>query len=117
MSVNDVIESPAAQSLLELKNQIDVLSQDNRLVALTHEWIDAYIHRYELNAATNIRLLSGDSVEEVVQEKAIPNLIQFEALEALHHTRQQGFKRGLVVMADRKSTRLNSSHVRISYAV
>lgn len=99
VSVDDVIESSAAQSLLALKNQIDVLSRDNRLLALTHEWIDAYIHRYELNAATNIRLLSGDSVQEAVQEKAIPNLIQFEALEALHHTRQQGFKRGLVVMA------------------
>lgn len=99
INVDGDIDSPAAQSLLELKGQINTLSKDNRLTTLTHAWIDAYIHRYELNEATNIRLLSGDSVADAAQEKAIPNSVQFDALEALNHTRQQGFKRGLVVMA------------------
>src|SRR5690554_6476396 len=99
VSVDDHISSPAAQSLLELKNHISVLSADRRLVPLTHEWIDAYIGRYELSEAPDFRLLSGDSVQESLPEKAIPTLVQFEALEALRKSRQQGFKRGLVVMA------------------
>lgn len=99
VSVDDHISSPAAQSLLELKNHISVLSADRRLVPLTHEWIDAYIGRYELSEAPDFRLLPGDSMQKSLPEKAIPTLVQFEALEALRKSRQQGFKRGLVVMA------------------
>lgn len=103
LSVDDLITSPAAQSLLDLRKQIDVLSQDQRLVSLSHDWIDAYLERYKESQPANIRLFAGYAVKESSQESylenIVPSTVQAEALVALNQTRSEGFKRGLVVMA------------------
>src|SRR5690554_5180543 len=103
LSVDDLITSPAAQSLLDLRKQIDVLSQDQRLVSLSHDWIDAYLERYKESQPANIRLFAGYAVKESPKESylenTVPNAVQAEALVALNQTRSEGFKRGLAVMA------------------
>src|SRR5690554_7659547 len=59
-----------------------------------------------------VKLSSGEGItdEEHVEEIVEPNVF-------IRGTFKGGAKHTLVLEADRKSTRLNSSHVRISYAV
>lgn len=101
LSVDNDINSPAAISLLALKIQLEQLAKDCRLVPLTHAWIDGYLERYQQSSLTQLRLITGDTAsdDETLRETPLPNAVQEEALAALHQTRQQGFKRGLVVMA------------------
>ncbi|MBO1520050.1 DEAD/DEAH box helicase family protein [Oceanisphaera pacifica] len=101
LKVDHDISSPAAVSLLALQEELNKLAQDQRLVPLTHHWIDDYLTRYQHSALTQLRVITGDTAsdDETLRETPLPNAVQEEALSALHHTRQLGFKRGLVVMA------------------
>ncbi|GGB31548.1 helicase [Oceanisphaera marina] len=101
LRVDDDINSPAAASLLALQSRIEQLAQDPRLKPLTHHWIHAYLERYQQSSLPQLRLITGDTAsdDETLRDTPLPNAVQEEALAALHHTRQQGFKRGLVVMA------------------
>ena len=101
LTVDTQPHDPAAISLLVLQQQMQQLAQDQRVVPLTHDWIDDYLERYQHSPLTHLRLITGDptSDDESLRETPVPNAVQEEALAALHHTRQLGFKRGLVVMA------------------
>jgi len=65
---------------------------------LTHQWIDAYQSRYEASRFTNNALIENEP-ESLVDEVPTPNSVQLIALDALSETREQGYKRGLVVLA------------------
>ncbi|ART83339.1 DEAD/DEAH box helicase [Oceanisphaera profunda] len=101
LSVDAEPDSPAAISLLALQTQMQQLVKDKRVVALTHDWIDGYLERYQHSSLTSLRLITGDTDtdNEFLRETPLPNAVQEEALAALHNSRSQGFKRGLVVMA------------------
>ncbi|WP_319781868.1 DEAD/DEAH box helicase family protein [Oceanisphaera sp. IT1-181] len=101
LSVDAEPDSPAAISLLALQTQMQQLVKDKRVVALTHDWIDGYLKRYQHSSLTSLRLITGDTDtdDEFLRETPLPNAVQEEALAALHNSRSQGFKRGLVVMA------------------
>ncbi|NLJ93005.1 MAG: DEAD/DEAH box helicase family protein [Aeromonadales bacterium] len=101
LSVEGDLNHPAASNLLALQAQLDQLKHDPRMIDLSHHWIDDYLIRYQQSSLASLRVVSGDSVsdDETLRETPIPNTVQEEALIALHQSRQQGFKRGLVVMA------------------
>ncbi|MCG6202418.1 DEAD/DEAH box helicase family protein [Psychromonas antarctica] len=63
---------------------------------LDNEWIDSYLKRRKKMQFVSVA--SGEIDNEIV-EKITPNNIQIEALNALQVTREEGFKRGLVVLA------------------
>lgn len=60
---------------------------------LSHRWIDDYLKRRN---ALGLKLLQ---VEQEKEPSIAPRKEQLAALEALNKTREQGFKRGLVVLA------------------
>lgn len=64
--------------------------------ALSHQWIDEYIKR--IPDATKAPPATEPGQEER-EPPPQPNAIQQEALEALANSREQGFRRGLVVLA------------------
>lgn len=64
--------------------------------ALTHKWIDEYIKRIPDAASAPQASEPGQDEQEPPPE---PNAIQKEALEALAASREQGYRRGLVVLA------------------
>lgn len=64
--------------------------------ALSHQWIDAYIKRIPDAASAPPTSEPGQDEQEVPPK---PNSIQEKALEALADSRQQGYRRGLVVLA------------------
>ncbi|KAA1189113.1 DUF3427 domain-containing protein [Pseudohalioglobus sediminis] len=63
---------------------------------LSHEWIDEYIQRIPEASAAPPASEPGQDEQVPPPE---PNAIQLEALEALAASRQQGYRRGLVVLA------------------
>lgn len=99
--VNDRPDSPAAITLLQVRREFERLLDDPRVVALSHSWIDSYLQRYQISPLTGLRVLTGDHLSnaEQLRETPLPNEVQVEALAALAQSRQQGFVRGLVVMA------------------
>ena len=99
--VDEQPDAPAARTLLQLRAEFDRLRQDPRVVTLTHQWIDLYIERYRQSPLTSLRVLTGDtqSDAETLREQPLPNVVQTDALMALAQSRQQGFVRGLVVLA------------------
>ncbi len=64
--------------------------------SLSHHWIDEYIKRIPDPGSTKPATEPGQEEQEPPPE---PNDIQKEALEALALSREQGFRRGLVVLA------------------
>jgi superfamily II DNA or RNA helicase len=64
--------------------------------ALSHRWIDEYIKRVPDAASALPAIEPGQDEKEEPPE---PNEIQKEALEALAISREEGFRRGLVVLA------------------
>jgi len=75
--------------------EYDALYNDARCRKLTHQWIDDYIKRLpppEMTPAT-------EPGQEEVEPPPTPSPIQAEALTALTDTRDEGYRRGLVVMA------------------
>ena len=81
----------------EIQNKFDGLYNDVQAITLDHQWIDHYQTRYTQNQVTK-KL----EIEVATNEPAplpSPNHIQLEALDALTDTREQDFRRGLVVLA------------------
>lgn len=77
----------------EIRSRFEELFADPRSVTLSHPWIDAYEQRRRLSP---LPVAPGSNEREPPPE---PTSIQHEALIALAHTREQGYRRGLVVMA------------------
>ena len=78
-----------------IMDEYEIIYADTRCKFLTNQWIDDYIRRIpnrEFQKPTEAGADEQDSVP-------IPNDIQTEALGALNETREQGYRRGLVVMA------------------
>jgi len=65
-------------------------------IHLTHDWIDAYEKR--IPQTLPVKLVTNADDEDF-EPTPVPNIIQQQALTALHRTRLDGYLRGLVVMA------------------
>ncbi len=79
----------------KIMDEYNLIYTDVRCKTLTNQWIDDYIRRIpnrELQPPTE----AGADEQDLLP---IPNDIQTEALDALNETREQGYRRGLVVMA------------------
>lgn len=88
------VEYPGDPGFLEARLRFDELFGHPKTVPLTHKWIDKYAENRELKGR------AGTPVSvEVAEAAATPTPIQQEALIALSDSRQQHFKRGLVVLA------------------
>jgi superfamily II DNA or RNA helicase/HKD family nuclease/SOS-response transcriptional repressor LexA len=85
-------DEPRFQAVLA---EYDALYADARCKALSHQWIDEYIKRLP---PPNL-IPANEPGQEEVEPPPTPSPIQAEALAALAHTRDEGFRRGLVVMA------------------
>jgi len=75
--------------------EYDALYNNARCKLLTHQWIDDYIKRLPTAATMPVTEPGQDEVEP----PPTPSAIQTEALAALANSREQGYRRGLVVMA------------------
>ena len=93
IDVPDWNKSPDYAGFIEIRSRFEELFGNPRVVALTHDWIDGYEQRRRLPAVP----VSPGSHES--EPPPVPTSIQNEALLALTITRQEGFRRGLVVMA------------------
>ncbi|MDK1119363.1 MAG: DUF3427 domain-containing protein [Anaerolineae bacterium] len=80
----------------QIMDEYDALYSDPRCKQLTHQWIDCYIQRIPTQQQTSPVIDAGADEIEPLPE---PNDIQVVALDALSATREQGYRRGLVVMA------------------
>lgn len=85
--------SPDHVGFVEIRSRFEELFADPRAVPLTHSWIEAYELRRRLSP---MPVVPGSNEHEPPPE---PNAIQIEALSALAQTRDEGYRRGLVVMA------------------
>ncbi|SNB47378.1 Superfamily II DNA or RNA helicase [Geobacter sp. DSM 9736] len=86
-------DSPDYAGFAEIRSRFEELFADPRAVPLTHDWIDGYEQRRRVQA---LSVAPGSHESE---PPPLPTSIQNEALLALTLTRQEGFRRGLVVMA------------------
>jgi len=78
-----------------IMNEYELLYNDSRCKPLTHQWIDDYIRRVPPAGS----LPTTEPGQEEIEPPPIPSPIQTEALAALGHARDEGYRRGLVVMA------------------
>ena len=85
--------SPDHVGFVEIRSRFEELFADPRAVPLTHTWIEAYERRRRLSL---MPVAPGSNEHEPPPG---PNAIQIEALSALTQTRDNGYRRGLVVMA------------------
>ncbi len=81
------------RGLVEIRSRFEELFADERTVPLTHPWIEAYEQRRRLSPMS---VAPGSNERE---QPPTPSEIQIEALAALAKTRDDGYRRGLVVMA------------------
>ena len=88
--------SQEALEFLHIRSQFSIIFQHLLVKPLTNEWISSYLKRRKKMQFVSVA--SGEIDNEIV-EKITPNSIQIEALNALQATREEGFKRGLVVLA------------------
>jgi superfamily II DNA or RNA helicase/SAM-dependent methyltransferase/SOS-response transcriptional repressor LexA len=86
-------ETPDHAGFVEIRSRFEELFADPRAVPLTHLWIEDYERRRRLSP---MPVAPGSNEHEPPPE---PNPIQIEALSALSNTRDEGYRRGLVVMA------------------
>ncbi len=90
---NYQVDFPPESGYLEAASRFEELFQHPNVVPLNDQWIDDYEKR---------RKPPEQSIEpgsDEKQEVPTPNNVQKEALEALDQTRQEGYRRGLVVLA------------------
>ena len=85
--------SPDYPGFMEIRSRFEELFADPRALSLSHEWIDAYERRRKVQA---LPVAPGSHESE---PPPLPTSLQNEALLALALTRQEGVRRGLVVMA------------------
>ncbi len=83
------------QRFQQIMREYDALYGDPRCKPLTHEWIDDYILRIPVQQSSPAFEPGADEQEP----PPTPNNIQTEALHKLKQTREDGYRRGLVVMA------------------
>lgn len=84
---------PGDDGFLEAQRRFDELFAHHRCVPLTDAWIEAYERR---RRPPPVAIAPGsDELEPPPQ----PTPVQMDALEALAATREEGFRRGLVVLA------------------
>jgi superfamily II DNA or RNA helicase/SAM-dependent methyltransferase len=87
------VDYPGDPGFLEARARFEELFRDPRTRPLTDAWIEAY----ERRRVTPVRAIAPGTDEH--EPPPEPSRIQTEALDALLATRQQGFRRGLVVLA------------------
>ncbi|MGL5359603.1 MAG: DEAD/DEAH box helicase family protein, partial [Shewanella sp.] len=93
------LTSPAALEFAHIRKQFEAIFNHNQSQSLTHEWIDSYLSRYQhTKQQRGIAAVSLYEEQEHI-EPPTPNAVQMEALAALKASREQGFSRGLVVLA------------------
>jgi superfamily II DNA or RNA helicase len=90
----DLKTEPDKFNTIRLK--YEELYVDPRCVPLNHDWIDKYEKRIPKASPLKLASNTGTETFEPLPE---PNIIQQQALTALHQTRINGYQRGLVVMA------------------
>src|SRR3712207_8972417 len=81
--------------------------------------IETLLHRYRHYARAKARsyFLAGADREDIVQEGMIGLYKAIRDFQADRNTAFRAFAELCITRQDRKSTRLNSSHANISYAV
>lgn len=87
------VDYPADDGFLEARNRFESVFHDPRTRALNDAWIDTY----EARRVPPLRAVSPGSDE--TEAVPTPTPIQLEALQALTQTREDGYQRGLVVLA------------------
>lgn len=87
------VDYPGDDGFLEARARFEELFRDPRTVELSDAWID----RYEARRVPPSRPVEPSADEN--EKPPTPTPIQHEALAALTHTRREGYRRGLVVLA------------------
>ncbi|QSP94333.1 DUF3427 domain-containing protein [Marinobacter salinisoli] len=90
---NYQVDYPSESGYLEAISRFEELLQHPNVVPLSDSWIDDY----EKRRNPPVQRVEPGSDEK--QEVPVPNAVQSEALQALNLTRQEGYRRGLVVLA------------------
>jgi len=80
----------------EISDNFSVLFNNQKSVELDHAWIDRYQQKYQYTFHKEYSL-EEEEIEKI--PPPIPNEVQSEALLSLSKTRNEGFTRGLVVLA------------------
>ena len=93
---NHRIPSRDLAALANVRAAFNALLRHPKVGELDSAWLDAYRKR---RPALIIECHAGDTAVEPVQQKAEPNEVQAEALEALKLSRNDGARAGLVVLA------------------
>jgi superfamily II DNA or RNA helicase/SAM-dependent methyltransferase len=84
---------PPDRGFLEARTRFEEIFSHDRTVALSDAWIESY----EKRRIPPPRAVAPGSHEQEAPPE--PTAVQRAALAALHETRQQGFRRGVVVLA------------------
>jgi superfamily II DNA or RNA helicase/HKD family nuclease/SOS-response transcriptional repressor LexA len=92
--VMEPTEGPIDEGFQEIRQSFQALFGDPRAVPLTSNWIE----HYELRRRKDLPSVAPGSTDPEPPPPK-PTVVQQEALEALQTTRQEGYRRGLVVMA------------------
>lgn len=87
------IDYPGDAGFLEARWRFESLFSHPKTVPLS----DAWIERYEARRQPQLRAVAPGSLEQ--EPPPQPTTVQISALAALHETRREGFRRGLVVLA------------------
>lgn len=84
---------PGDIGFLEAHTQFEELFSSSKVVELTDVWIEEYERR---RVSPQLAIALGSQEQELPPQ---PNSIQISALDALRASREDGYKRGLVVLA------------------
>ncbi len=84
----------ATERFAEIRHKFTALFNDPRSLTLTYPWIERYEQRRKV-----IPLQIAPGSDDAELTPPTPQGVQIEALDALRQSREQGFRRGLVVMA------------------
>ena len=87
------IDYPGDDGFLEARSRFEELFSNPRCFPLTDTWID----QYEARRVPLPMTVAPGSLEQ--DPPPVPSSVQTEALFALRETREEGFRRGLVVLA------------------
>lgn len=92
------IDYPSDRGFLQARTQFDALFHHPQTVALSDAWIAEYEARRQVRKrVTPLQAIDAEATEALAPPTPTP--IQTQALEALQHSRQAGYRRGLVVLA------------------
>jgi len=90
------LESKEAQTFFVIRKAFNEIFAHKQVTTLSNEWISDYLQRRKV---MKLIAVNNPDYQPEFGEVATPNIIQIEALNALQQTREQGYKRGLVVLA------------------